>query len=302
MATEVIEPTAVEVQEDDAPKAGAPLLFQSTSWLHVGGGAEDCEGIDEEKGTNECSNPAHWHAWLRLPNQFQHKDLRDEAMAAKARKVRQLRDPESNAGGVLEYALDEVRRAAEASTDGKQAIADELAQREWWRFYQDANREVLEEEVAAEHVPADHEGDLPKRYALVERDIRRLGELQAMDPDDRSQDEYSELERHVAAYYEAVNARQRELMQPLFDELMGEDVERLVDRLRDHRIDVEANEEFMHSYSIHEWVACTFVAPRGPRKFESTAQLADQQPEVITMLKLTFDDLEQSHARSAEGN
>jgi hypothetical protein len=60
-------------------------LFRYSSWVHIGGGAEDCE----EAETGTCADPLHFHAWCRLPNQLQHADIRERALASKARRIRQ---------------------------------------------------------------------------------------------------------------------------------------------------------------------------------------------------------------------
>jgi hypothetical protein len=87
--------TDVEADVDEAAKTPRQM-FRYSTWVHVGPGAVDCEAINEQAGTNECSNPLHFHAWCRLPNQFQHREIREKALAAKARKTRLLRDPESD--------------------------------------------------------------------------------------------------------------------------------------------------------------------------------------------------------------
>jgi hypothetical protein len=49
-----------------------------------------------------CANPDHFHAWIRLPNKFQHADIHAKALASKARRMRALRDPESDASVVMD--------------------------------------------------------------------------------------------------------------------------------------------------------------------------------------------------------
>jgi hypothetical protein len=80
-----------------------------------------------------CGNPLHFHAWCRLPNQLQHEDIRERALAAKARRIRQLRDPECDAYQILESDMSELLRIGDEGL-----IVDELANKDWWKRQIDA--------------------------------------------------------------------------------------------------------------------------------------------------------------------
>lgn len=291
-----VRPSAVEV--DAAPDMAQ--LFRFSSWVHVGGGALECEAVDEEKGEVSCSSPTHFHAWCRLPNQFQHKEIRDRAMAAKARRARQLRDPDSNVGVVLEEALDSLRREAEREPVAKEGLVDELLSRDWHREYGEARREVEEERLS--DAPVD--GDEPLKWEHIRRDKARLVELHAMAEDQRSADEYEELGRHVKAYDDAVEAAYDQRMKPMRDSLMTRSVDDLIADLRELRIDRDANDEFMHVYAANEWLECTLTHPNGARRFRSFEQMSEAADEVVRALELTFSDLERSSVEPgwAEGN
>jgi REP element-mobilizing transposase RayT len=47
------------------------------------------------RATGKCTDPDHFHAWIRLPNQFQIRDIAEKAKAAQARKKRMLRDQQT---------------------------------------------------------------------------------------------------------------------------------------------------------------------------------------------------------------
>src|SRR5262245_8571172 len=85
-----------EIPKKDAQKAPGEL-FKFSAWVHIGVGADECEHAQ----TGNCADPGHFHAWCRLPNQFQHQDIRERALAAKARRIRQLRDPATDGYDVL---------------------------------------------------------------------------------------------------------------------------------------------------------------------------------------------------------
>src|SRR6059058_472198 len=80
-------------------------LFRWSDYVHVGTDADTCEHAED----GMCADPQHFHAWVCLPNTFQIRDIADKARAAKARKVRALRDPESDSYAVLEEDLAELR-------------------------------------------------------------------------------------------------------------------------------------------------------------------------------------------------
>lgn len=254
-------------------------LFRYSSWVHVGLGAEECE----EAETGSCGNPLHFHAWCRLPNQLQHEDIRERALAAKARRLRQLRDPETDTYAVLDSDMAELARVADT-----QGLVEELLSKEWWKRQIDAMRDVDEQD----------------EFKTIEKDRERLNDLRGMDPDARPADEYEELERHMTRYSDAVAARRSELEAPVRDALEAMTRGELIDQIREDRINAEAGAAFMETYSRWEWLAGTFTAagPTGRRAFESLEQLVDAAPEVLEALGATFTDLESSLQRGAAGN
>jgi hypothetical protein len=301
MSTTVEEPTAVQApappEEKKDPATVTPKeMFRWSSWVHVGPGSDECEDVDEQKdgGVNECANPLHFHAWCRLPNQFQHREIREKAMAAKARKVRQLRDPDSDAYAVMEADLDALARQGDAA---KPALLDEILGKDILRDYLEAANDVKEIE---DDVQAEDAIEPALKYAHVEQDEIRLAELRAMPEDKRPKDEYEELGKHVAEFHEAVQKRLREVQQPRHDSLEAQDVNALVDLIRDNRIERDSMADFMHTYSAWSWLLGTLKQPRGARVWGSIEQMEEAAPEVIEALQVVYDDLEQT--RNAAGN
>src|SRR4051812_46998613 len=178
--------TATPPTKDTDATKSPDQLFRYSAWVHVGAGAERCE----EGETGSCGNPLHFHAWCRLPNQLQHQDIRERALAAKARRIRQLRDPESDAYAVLESDMDELGRVANPDD-----LVVELANKDWWKRQLEAMADVEPQDASK---PAERARD-------------RLNELRAADSDDRPKDEYEELDRHLARFNELVEARRAEL-------------------------------------------------------------------------------------------
>lgn len=275
----------LERSPDPAEKTLA-AMFRYSTWLHIGPGAHGCEAIDEGAGTNDCGDPLHFHAWLRLPNQFQQRELREKGAAAKARKVRQLRDPDSDAGAILEDELDEFRRQGE---EGKKTLVYELVNRDWYQDFTEAAYDVGEDEA-----------DGVKTYEHVEQDQRRFAELQAMAESDRPDDEFNELAKHLADYHDAVQKRLDEIQKPRRESLEAQSLDEIVDQARAGRIEADANDEFMHVFNVWEWYLGALRQPRGDRRFQSMEQLQDAAPEVIEALKEAFQDLEVSLQKSRE--
>jgi len=151
---------------------------------------------------------------------------------------------------ILEDELDALARAGEAA---KEQLVDELVSKDWWRDYLEATRDVQEREVG-------DEGEKP--YATIEDDQRRYRQLDALPEDERPKDEYEELERHITAYNTAVDERHREVEAPRRASLAERDLNALIDLIRDERISAEANGEFMHVYSIYEWLVGCLTQPR----------------------------------------
>jgi hypothetical protein len=255
-------------------------LFRYATWVHIGVDAEDCEDVNEETGEVSCGNPLHFHAWCRLPNQFQHREIREKAQAARARRARQLRDPSSDSAAVLRDELDALLRLP----DAQERLVDELVNHTWWKDYMQAVRDLHEFE--------DDKGEKP--WATVDEDRVRYAELQSLDPAERPAEEFTELEAHLLAHTNAIEAGHAKLTEPRREALRGRSLDDLAEMVRDQRIDTEAQEEFMHVFSMWEWYAGTLRCPAGERYFPSMDAMTEAAPEVINRLQEVFDDLERT--------
>lgn len=280
-------PEEPQAETSPAEKQGLTEMWAFSRYVHVGPGAEECE----EAQDGSCANPLHFHAWCRLPNPFQNASIREKALAAKARKERQLHDPETDAYAILEGEMDRLRRAAEDT--GKQALVDDLLSQTLWKDSLTAMRELGEEE----------------EWATISEDRERFQALSALPADDRPADEYGELERHLKAYEEALNARREEEQQPQKEALEAKSVDELIALVRDGRIESEANEDFMRVFSLWEWYTGT-MKPRDPergfpteRVFGDVNHLQNAAPEVVEALEAAFTELETAMgSKNAMGN
>lgn len=264
-------------------------MFRYSSWVHVGQGAEECE----DKDNGSCGNPLHFHAWCRIPNSFQNASIRDKALAAKARKTRQLRDPNSDSYEVLEAEMDQLYRAGERDETGREMLVEEIMGASYWRDHLRAIKELGEED----------------EWKTIREDQERLRHLATLPEEERDADEFSELERHCSSYDEALKAKQEEISSPQKTSLSGMDIGALIDQIREFRIEAEANEDYMRVYSLWEWYIGT-MKPRPAEKglpnervFGDVNHLQQAAPEVISALEETFAQLEAAMgSRSAVGN
>lgn len=292
------DPVAVEEHQDqplvppdstERDRTGAGQMFRWSTWVHVGPGAENCEDVDEAAGTVSCESPLHFHAWCRLPNPFQHREIRDKALAAKARKARSLRDPESDAYAVLEDELDALARQDSDAT--RKFIVDELVAKDWWRDYLEGVKDVdeLEDEATGSRV-----------YEHIVRDRQRYQEQFALPAAERQSPEFEELVDHLAAYEKAVEDRTREIQKPRRAALEEHDMSALIDLVRDQRIESEATEVFQHVYSTwqmflgtHSQMPKTSV-DQSQLRFASREHMEGADGTVIEALTEAYGDLERT--------
>lgn len=262
-------------------------LFQHSRFLHVGPGAESCPDVKEEKFVSACGNPVHFHAWIRTPNQFQHNSIRTKALAAKARKLRALRDPESDVRTILEGELETAK--AQNATD---VLIEEIVQKDGVKTYWQAMREVQEEE----------------EFQHFEEDRNRLNALAAKSEEERDEEEYNRLSEHLIKYQERVRDAIADIERPLRESLAGKSIDELIEIVREDRIQAEAHQEFDDTYSLWEWYIGCMKLPRketaghpSERVYSDIEQLKAAPAEVISALAEAFTELD-AEAGRALGN
>jgi hypothetical protein len=280
-------PEEPQGETSPAEVQSAEDLFRYSEYVHVGPGAADCE--DGENGS--CGNPLHFHGWCRLPNRFQDASIREKAMAAKARKARQLRDPNADAHEILEGDMDALARIGNRDEAGKEMLIEEILGQSYWKDQIAAIREVNDRE----------------EYATIQEDQERYRHLLTLSDAERNADEFGELERHITGYQEAIKEERERLQTPRKEGLLDREVSDLIAEIREMRIDAEANEDFMRVFSLWEWYIGTLkpVAEGSPheRVFASVEQLQGAAPEVIDELEQVFGRLESAlGTKSALGN
>jgi hypothetical protein len=150
-------------------------------------------------------------AFCRLPNDFQHREIRQKAQAAKGRRLRQLRHADTDAHEALEADLDELLERE----DAKEAMVGELLAE---KFFEDRREAILDCQERDE-------------FEHIEHDQKRYLELESK-PDERSDDEWKEILDHLAEYGQAIQARQEEIQKPRRESLEALDEPTLIDMVR----------------------------------------------------------------------
>lgn len=296
--------TTTATPETQTPQStkDRPSLFKHAAWVHIGEGAEECE-----QRFAKCDDDAHFHAWVRLANPYQVQDIIEKATAAKARRMRMLRDPDSDASVILEDELAEIRQSIlDAEQEGqenamKAILVDEVFEADFQEDYTRAVREVddLEDESAE---PKD-DGKLPKLYANIDAD-REEYERQRELPEDQRGDDYEELEKTVANYSREIDRVMDANRAPRREALMAKSADEWVEMVRRDRIDRIAAEVHLQTFNLWQTFVCTYRAagvkgdkPITPREryFKSMEQLRFETPtDVVAGLHAAFRELEQT--------
>lgn len=274
--------SAPEAEHSEAEHRGHQALFKFSAYVHVGPDADTCE----QRMDGSCENNMHFHAWCRVPNQFQHGSLREKALAAKARKLRLLRDPESDARTILDSGIEEL-----VHMEARDAMIEELAQKDFLNDYLGAVKEMGEEE----------------EYKTIEEDRERFRALDAMDEEQRPGEEYAELKKHLDEYGAKVHEVYQGNQKPLRDSLDERSTEELGDLLRDQRMENEAQQAFNAAYSQWEqYIGTLKCCPDdklpSDRYFSDINLMIAAAPEVVEALEQTFQDLDAEASRSLKNS
>lgn len=279
MEASVAEPAVEEAPAVEEPAVETPTyaenpeqIFKWNAWVHVGPGAETCEHAH----TGECPlespdtplSKLHFHAWVRLPNQFAYRDITERAQAARARKQRQMRDPESDAFTILEDQLDDLR-------DAPEMMVQEIVYSKWG------------DEEEARVQAADDE-----KYEHIDQDRAELARL-AMETE-RDEDAYATLQRHVEQFETDVQQRLETIRKRREESLRALPVEELASQVRKVRIERMGMTEYLHVSNYWVWYVGTMTAREGStqRKFTHIKELTSAPGEIITALQLAFGELE----------
>jgi hypothetical protein len=267
----------------------ARQMFKYSEFVDIG------EGCERES----CEDIEHFHAWCRLPNQYQRDDIRKKGMAAKARKIREMNDPESDAATVLDT---ELQRIEDPMFAGQ--LIEEMVAREWAEDYIEAQTDVSEREEF-EHIEQDREEHA--RLKAAHDDV----------PEDEWSEEYKASLKHMSAFVDALRTRLEEIQEPKRQELRDRSPADLVKLVRQRRVEEVADAAFFETYHAWMWFVGTFRVelhptlgrPHIPMWEEigtpdrpAAGTMFSEAPEVIEALRHTFNELSLALQKGSAGN
>lgn len=289
--TEVQDPApASEAQKDPAH------LFKWNGWVHVGDGAQECSA----GRTGDCTVGGHFHAWVRLPNPFQVRDITDKATAAQARYKKLVRDPTSDEAAIFEEILEEIK------LESKELLVEEVVDKHFPDDYTAAVLNVDELEVD-DYVQDedDEEPVVPKLFAGIDQDREEWQRQRLLPPEQRT-DDFGVMEKNVGDYGEAVEAETKRLQQPRRDALMELPIDELWEMARRERVENKATEVYLHWFNAWQWMACTFKPCKKGTPSERVWKdinymKLNATEEVILAVRATFEGLESNLAASRRG-
>jgi hypothetical protein len=267
--------------------------FKWRTWVHYGTGAAECEhGMD-----GQCKDIEHFHALCRLPTPFQIRDIHEKAAAAKARRLRMLRDEDSDPRVILEDELDGLKFV------DKGILVDELLDEQFTEHYVQAVKEV-DDIDDPDHVP---EGEEPirKLYENIDQDREEYMRQRELPEDERDED-FEELERVYAAYSQAISDKMDELAKPRRDHLTSLSQDDLIEMIRQRRIEAQGYEAHLHTFNMWQMYVCTYKPTSGMAPHERVWKTLEdmkynEDSGVIMQVRQVFEDLERGLARTRMG-
>lgn len=267
--------------------------FKWRTWVHYGTGASECE----HQTDGRCVNEEHFHALCRLPTPFQIRDITEKAAAAKARRLRMLRDENSDPRVILEDELDGLKFV------DKEMLAEELLDEKFTEHYVQAVKDVDDLDDPS-HVP---EGDEPirKLYENIDQDREEYMRQREL-PDDQRGEDFEELEKTYAAYSQAIEGAMDNIAKPRRDHLLSLSQDDLIEMIRQRRIEAQGYEAHLHTFNMWQMYVCTYkpVAKGIPheRVWKTLEDMKyNEDSAVIMQVRQVFEDLERGLARTRMG-
>lgn len=305
--------TTAETATPETPIAEAERsrhdIFRYSSWVHYA--PDDCPLVvalreNPEAGRTVdlpvCKDREHFHAWVRLPNPYQVRDITEKARAARARVIRMMRDPESDAAVILEEELDGLR-----DERVREQLVRDIADKDFATHYDEAVSTVLDMEDP-DWEPADEDGIEPtKLYEHIEADQEEYARQTELGEDQRDET-YAELQSTVAAFARDCETELGRIVDPIHKALADRPLDELIEIARRDRIEAKAQEVYLHTWNTWQWYVCTYEpvkrgTPAG-RKFKDINTFKYETPnEVVGAIREAFMDLETRLSRGrAQGN
>jgi hypothetical protein len=254
-------------------------LFESSGYVHIGDGAEDCEHRDPTVGVDPCTNPDHFHAWVCLPNAFQIRDIGDKARAARARKIRALKDagdPEKGAEASDSYVTLEAELEALSESD-RPRLAEQMAQG------------LVAKELGL--ILAGLAED--ERFEHRDQEVEELRRQQSLPEEQQDREEIEQLQKGIDAFEQAFQDEVKARSDGEVVALMNLSWDDFIDQIRGERIERLSTLAYLNTN--YAWIM--FIGTRQPfnhakRVYESLQDLKMAAPEIVSALRAKIEELE----------
>jgi hypothetical protein len=273
-------------------------LFQFSGYVHVGSGVEECEltkafedleaGTPDVKPTEECDNPEHFHCWVCLPNAFQVKDIGEKARAAKARKLRALKDsgrdgnPATDSHVTLEAEMDSITELDRERLTGEVVSA-----------YVGKDLSVILNELSEKEEFEDHD-----------QDVEESRRLMSTPDDEKTQEEVDQVEGKLKEFGEAFESEVKGREANKKAELDAMNRDEFVEVIRKKRI--EDLSVIAYNNTNYEWMMFSgtrLATKHNTRKFMELKDLRGAPPEVVSAIRVKIRQLENAQSGGdASGN
>lgn len=217
--------------------------------------------------------------WIRLPNQFQHREIQRRSLAARSRRVAQYKDPESDANVIL---IDKIGQMEEWTDD-------EIVK---WLCEQHAPEALMaaQNKVENEIVKGD-DGVEKLRWPNIREQQDRYGEMTRRG--ETENDEFQALEKILFGYADAITAALNDEIDPIKGgyEIMAR--EQLLEKVRRAFIKADCQDEFINAYNQWQiFYGTRNYAEHGIHYFHNFDAVMDAEPEIIEALTFEFGKLD----------
>jgi hypothetical protein len=284
MEASTLSPQADTPEERTEIRAVAEVsvaeIFEWSGDVHVGRGADEC---DWQAG---CQTPGHFHAWMCLANAFQIRDIGDKARAAKARKIRALKDagngdPEkaSDSYVTLEAMLDERRQEMGAVIA---EVVQNSVSKQLGLIYKELNEE--------------------EEFENASQDSEEFARQAALPEEERDPEEYAELQKSQEKFAQALQDRVERRTDAERQSLEAMSEDEVIDLLRTKLINEEATQAYLNTY--YTWlmfVGTRDIVDHAKRKFAALPELKNAAPEIVSALRKMMEKLENKVDESGGG-
>lgn len=207
--------------------------------------------------------------WIRIPNKLQHRKMQKAAQAARARKVAEYKNPDSDASAVLQTAIDEVSRK------GRDGIVE-------WLVDQHVREKALEAYLVVE---SQEEFENIDEHREAYNLLHRQGSTDS--------EEFKIAQEFIIKASDAIRDKTNELLEPFVDKYEAMDEDALREKVKRALIKADADDEFMNEYNVQMiFYGTRLYNDHEKHYFKTLDDLYDAPDGVVELLTQEFSMLD----------